>query len=217
MFRYLGYGRGEPDSSVIKAVRECAAKMEPQLTPRYITRIFDLERDAETLRIESMEIRSRSLSSNLEGCEKVCLMAATLGLAPDRLASRASAQGKMSEAVMYQAIGAAYIEKWCDTVNDSVAAEARREGWYAKPRFSPGYGDFPLEYQTAFFEILQIPRRIGVTLTKSLMMVPSKSVTAVIGLSEAQRDSHGFGCGEAGPGSKCTGCEKAGSCSYSRN
>ena len=52
---------------------------------------------------------------------------------------------------------------------------------FFKPRFSPGYGDLSLEVQKEIFSLLDCPRKIGVSLGDSLLMTPSKSVTAIIG------------------------------------
>ena len=49
-------------------------------------------------------------------------------------------------------------------------------------RFSPGYGDLPLEFQREIFRALDVPRRIGVSLGSSCLMSPSKSVTAIVGI-----------------------------------
>ena len=50
------------------------------------------------------------------------------------------------------------------------------------PGFSPGYGDLPLDLQREIFAALDCPKRIGVSLNESLLMSPSKSVSAIIGL-----------------------------------
>ena len=57
---------------------------------------------------------------------------------------------------------------------------------YTKNRFSPGYGDFDIVYQKDIFAILDCPKRIGLTLNSSLMMSPSKSVTAIIGFKREE-------------------------------
>lgn len=111
-------------------------------------------------------------------------MAATLGMEPDRLAARATAVGKMSRAVIFQAAAAAMIEQYCDAVNARIREEAATQGLFCRPHFSPGYGDFSLLHQTELMRILRAQQSIGVTLTESLLMLPPKSVTAVIGASE---------------------------------
>ena len=54
-------------------------------------------------------------------------------------------------------------------------------------RYSPGYGDLPLELQREIIRVLDCGRTIGITLTESLLMQPSKSVTAVIGMKEREK------------------------------
>lgn len=166
----------------------------------------DTHPQAQLLQIAGMKIRSRSLSINLRGCYSVYLMAATLGIGPDRLIARASVN-RMSRAVIYQAAAAAMIETWSDEVNSRIIQEAAKEGLFCRPRFSPGYGDFSLTYQSDFARILRIQKEIGVSLTESMLMMPSKSVTAVIGLSRRDEKCvlHG-----------CEVCSKADGCAFSR-
>ena len=195
IFRYLGYRGREPETGVAEAADSCAAALQTVVEPRHVRRVFPLEGvSADRFRIEGMDVVSRNLSRNLRGCSEVCLMAATLGLGPDRLVQRAEALGKMSRAVILQAAAAAMIEAYCDDVNEEIRREAAPKGLFLRPRFSPGYGDFSLEHQTELFRILEVQKKIGVTLTGSLQMMPSKSVTAVIGLSKENTHCMVQGC-----------------------
>ena len=195
IFRYLGYRGREPETGVADAADSCAAALQTVVEPRHVRRVFPLEWvSADRFRIEGMDVVSRNLSRNLRGCSEVCLMAATLGLGPDRLVQRAEALGKMSRAVILQAAAAAMIEAYCDDVNEEIRREAAPKGLFLRPRFSPGYGDFSLEHQTELFRILEVQKKIGVTLTESLLMMPSKSVTAVIGLSKENTHCMVQGC-----------------------
>ena len=219
IYRYLGYRRTIPDAEVCRMVDRCLEQLQQEVTPRYIFRKYPVEsiymvpgafsKDAEPplLRIAGMDIRSRSLSRNLRGCENVYLMAATLGIGPDRLIARASVT-HMSRAVTLQAAAAAMIEAWCDEVNQKIIREASEQGLYCRPRFSPGYGDFPLEYQQDFAQILRMQKEIGVSLTESLLMIPTKSVTAIIGITGEKQKCVLQGCEE---------CEQAKICAFSRN
>ena len=195
IFRYLGYRGREPETGVAEAADSCAAALQTVVEPRHVRRVLPLEWvSADRFRIEGMDVVSRNLSRNLRGCSEVCLMAATLGLGPDRLVQRAEALGKMSRAVILQAAAAAMIEAYCDDVNEEIRMEAASKGLFLRPRFSPGYGDFSLEHQTELFRILEVQKKIGVTLTGSLLMMPSKSVTAVIGLSKENTHCMVQGC-----------------------
>lgn len=184
-YRYLGLRGAAPDAATERAVDEAARMLDEVVEPRQVSRRFLLKRlDDGALDIEGLRIESRALSKNLMGCDEVYLMAATLGMGPDRLIARAQAAGAMSRAVALQAVAAAMIEVWCDEVNAELARQARARGRFLRPRFSPGYGDFSLETQPAIFRLLGAQKNAGITLTDSLLMLPTKSVTAVIGISD---------------------------------
>lgn len=221
IYRYLGYQGRVPDENVLREVDRCLEELREAVTPRFVYRQYPIEKffsdniekpfldekpGTELLSIAGMKIQSRSLCRNLRDCKSAYLMAATLGIGPDRLIARASV-AKMSRAVILQAAAAAMIEAWCDEVNQKIIKEAEDQGLYCRPRFSPGYGDFSLEYQKDFAQILRIQKEIGVSLTQSLLMMPSKSVTAVIGLSPVKKECALHGCEV---------CSKAEECSFSR-
>ena len=146
------------------------------------------------------------LIRNLRGCSEIVLLAVTIGPEPDRLVRRAEIRN-MLQAYCYQAVGAACVEAWCEEVNERIRLEAAEKELFTRPRFSPGYGDFPLTVQRDFERILEMPKKIGVSLSESLLMTPTKSITAVIGLSSVKTDCHRAGCEE---------CNMAQSCAFSR-
>ena len=137
-------------------------------------------------------IHSKNLENNLKGCHAVYLFAATIGIEVDRLIKRTELT-KMSDAVIYQAAGAAMIEAYCDEVNEELNQEAYKNNEFLKPRFSPGYGDLALDHQKDFMRILQMDK-IGISLLESLLMVPSKSVTAIIGITHHAQPRHTKDC-----------------------
>ncbi len=127
------------------------------------------------------QISSENLQKNLESCGTIILFAATVGLEIDRLIARYSGISP-AKALMLQAIGAERIEALCDLFNDDIKREKELIGKVTRPRFSPGYGDLPLEIQKEIFRTLDCPRKIGLTLNKNLLMSPTKSVSAIIGI-----------------------------------
>lgn len=123
---------------------------------------------------------SRDLARHLKGCDSVLLLGATLGSKVD-VAIRRLALGSVAEGAAAQAVAAALIESYCDEVQSKVDTGALQQ----RPRFSPGYGDWDLAEQAKLFPVLNCAKQIGLTLTDGMMMAPSKSVTAIIGLSES--------------------------------
>lgn len=119
---------------------------------------------------------SKNLAKNLCGCKKVILFAATIGMEYDRLIARYS-RIEPSKAFMLHALGAERVEALCDAFCSDIASKA-----CTCPRFSPGYGDVGLCVQRDIFNILDCQKNIGVFLNDSLLMTPSKSVTAFVGI-----------------------------------
>lgn len=207
VIRYLGYRGSVPDDSVRAEIGECIGDLQKEVTPRFVYEKFPLsvktEQDGTPLLcLGDLEIRSRDLARNLDGCCGVYMMAVTLGPGPDRLIRRASV-GQMSRAVILQAAAAAMTETWCDRINERIRCEAERGGLCTRPRYSPGYGDLPLDLQKDISRILNMPKEIGVSLTDTLLMTPSKSVTALIGVAKTPADCHKSGCAACSAASTC--------------
>ena len=124
-------------------------------------------------------VESDSLTKNLAGCKKVILFAATVGLGIDRLIRKYSTVSP-SRALMLQAYGTECIEVLADT----FCLEIEKIYEKTKNRFSIGYGDTPLTAQREIFKILDPYGKIGITLNESMLMTPSKSVTAFVGIEK---------------------------------
>ena len=167
----------EDSGEVLDLARWAAGTAAPVLRPAVCWRELTVRTDGETVFLGPLQIRSRALSRNLRDCENAVLFAATVGLGLDRQIAR---YGRLSPAkgLLLQALGAERIEALCDAFQADV--EAHRGP--TRPRFSPGYGDFPLETQREIFSLLGCAGKIGLYLNESLLMSPTKSVTAVIGL-----------------------------------
>ena len=192
--RYLGFGKNEADERTLELIQQSFKDLEQEAGPKSICQIFDLNHTEDgRLVIGQMEIQSKSLSRNLKGCRRVVLFGATLGAGVDRLMRRISLTD-MARAVVLQSCAAAMLEEYCDECQKKIAAELEEEHLYLRPRFSPGYGDFDITHQDMILRMLDTAKKIGLTLTGGNMLTPSKSVTAVIGLSETETSCHIKGC-----------------------
>ncbi len=176
--RYLLLGRHAPDAALAEAMarlREVALQaIRPARTWRRIARVPS---------------ESKTLARHLSGCHAAYLVCGTLGAAFDALLRRTAVRSA-ADTLVLQAIGAAAIEEWMDLVEDEIRRELK-DGETLVPRYSPGFGDFPLSAQREMLAILDASRAIGVSLTDSLLMVPSKSVSAVIGVRMARSAANG--------------------------
>ena len=84
-----------------------------------------------------------------------------------------------ADALFSQRIGLDAVEKVMDELEEEARKEVEAEGRALKPRRSPGYGDLPLGLSRAILAKLDATKRIGVSITDSDLLVPSKSVTAI--------------------------------------
>lgn len=207
ILRYLGYGREQEEGPVTPLIDSCVEELSASAEPKHLSREYEL-RLLPGSRIDGscFQTESRSLSRNLKDCSQVIVFAATLGMGVDLLIQKYS-KLQMSRAVVLQATAAAMIEEYCNGACGQMRQIYEGEGLYLRPRFSPGYGDFPLRCQPALLDGLEAGKRLGIKLTDSYLMMPSKSVTAVIGVSRKPHRCQVKGC-EA--------CEKT-DCVYRRD
>ena len=163
-------GEGEAFEPLLE---ECIAEAEGALSYRVCYTV--LPADHPMLR------DSKTICKAIRDAEEVILFAATVGAPFDRLIQRYSML-LPSKALMLQAIGAERVESLCDAFCNQMNTELAERKKSLTPRVSPGYGDIPLAMQKEIFALLDCPRKIGLTLDDSLLMSPSKSVTALAGI-----------------------------------
>lgn len=176
ILRYAGL-RGEADGQTKAILDECLAECAPRLSYRVCCR--------ELPKSHSLFQTGAGVRRRLAECDGVVVFAATVGLEIDRLIAK-YARISVAKALLLQAVGTERIESLCDEFCKTLASEYPSKKFL--PRFSPGYGDFPLAAQKELFALLDCPRKIGLTLNDSLLMTPTKSVTAAIGFKTETED-----------------------------
>ncbi|MDD2955398.1 MAG: Vitamin B12 dependent methionine synthase activation subunit [Oscillospiraceae bacterium] len=194
VYRYMGYRGQTPSPEEHRMIQEAARAVEEASSPRWVWARVPVWEDGEGAVLDGWETGSRGLAGNLRGCAEAFLAAFTLGGGVDLVLRRLEKQD-MSRALAAQAAAAAMIERFCDEREAELSAQI--PGFFLRPRFSPGYEDFSIRSQEEFLRRLDAPKRIGLTLTAGGMLTPSKSVTAVIGIS-AQAACGESRCGQCG-------------------
>jgi 5-methyltetrahydrofolate--homocysteine methyltransferase len=135
-----------------------------------------------TVDINCSILQGNDIKTHLDGCNEVIILAATLGLQVDELIRRTESSN-MAEAVVLDALASAAIEQLCDEAEAEILSKyAQKEAAAPRRRFSPGYGDFPLEVQRELLALLGAKKKIGLYVSESNLLIPRKSVTAVIGV-----------------------------------
>lgn len=206
--RYLGYRGGALLADAEADIARCECIVLNTARPRAVWRMFGLLPDG-TLAGTDFRPAGADIRKHLSGCERAILMAATLGAEIDTLVRRTQIRS-MAEAVTLDACASAAIENVCDNLCADIAAEV--SPLHLTDRFSPGYGDLPLSQQEELFRVLDVTRRIGVTLTASELMLPQKTVTAILGVSSEPVKNRCRGCAACGLYETCAYRREGTSC-----
>lgn len=176
-------------SEINALLDECIKELDGKLTYKVCYSEYPVKIISNDSDLTFTAVKSKDLAKNLKNCDRFILFAATVGIGIDRLIVKYNALSP-TKALIFQAIGAERIESLCDLFNDEIKQNYKT----VKPRFSAGYGDLPIEIQKDIFAVLNCSKNIGVTLNESLLMSPSKSVTAIIGIANDSDCTDKNGC-----------------------
>ena len=204
--RYLGYKSiDDLDETTGGIIEECIKEVLQVMEPKSCYESFPLiwHEDKNSCEFAGLVIISKDLIKNLKDSKEAVMLAVTIGPGFDRLVRRAEVRD-MSKAAVLQSVGAEVVEAYCNKVNDEITKQVRERGLYTRPRFSPGYGDLPLAMQRDFERVLNMRKNIGISLSEGNIMTPSKSITAVIGITATPCKIGGTNCDTCNMSNDCT-------------
>ncbi|MDE6659523.1 MAG: Vitamin B12 dependent methionine synthase activation subunit [Eubacterium sp.] len=179
ILRYLRTRSTIEDEALLNLIDSLMLEVNKTVKPKSIYRIFDCKVTEDALIIENFEFKSKRLAENLKGCSKVAVLGATVGTEGDRLLRQYSSES--AKLTILQAVLASKIEEICDTAQENIETENKVK---TRQRYSPGYFDLDISEQKKIFNLLDITKRCGITLTDTYQMIPTKSVTAFTGIDD---------------------------------
>ena len=184
-------------------VADCARKVLGTVRPRWAWRELALTLEENGVRLEGgLLLPGADLKRHLAGCQQAAVFCATLGAEIDALI-RKNEQMDMGRALALDCCASAAVEALCDQIEGEL--QGKFPGCFFPYRFSPGYGDLPLEVQGELLELLDAPRRVGLCATQSHLLTPRKSVTAILGVARQEiQQTH----------RSCLGCPAREGCQY---
>ncbi|MGM9538520.1 MAG: vitamin B12 dependent-methionine synthase activation domain-containing protein [Candidatus Onthomonas sp.] len=191
ILRYLGCREMEPPEELRREVSRCSRMLLDVVRPKTVWRLLDLE--GTHLTGTAVNLLGEDIQRHLSECSQVILMAATLGPETEQLLLRVQVRD-MAQALILDSCASAAVEAVCDQLESELRQRFLEAGRYLTDRFSPGYGDFPIEQQPDLCGLLDTQRRIGLTLSASGILIPRKSVTAVLGVADSPRHQRSHGC-----------------------
>lgn len=186
---YLGYRGQERPLELEQQIRRCMDEVTKSCQPRLVYRRLPVK-DGE---IVGFPLEGKDMKEILSSCQESVLLAVTLGPQIEQLLMRREVTD-MADALIMDSCASAAIENVCDHFEFDLREQLEREGRFLTDRFSPGYGDLPLHTQRRLCEALNTTRRIGLTVTPNYLMIPRKSVTAIMGISDHPQKLRKRGC-----------------------
>ncbi len=188
--QYLGVHE-DKDGTLHAQMSALAEQLQARITPRFTWVLAE---------VSALALPGRSAAKLLADCSEAAVLVCTLGAEFDRWVRQLQVRD-MPRAVLLDALGSAYVEAGCDAAENAI--RARFPGKFLTDRFSPGYGDLPLDVQPRLIRLAGA-NRIGVTLTDSMLMNPQKSVTAVVGIANQPQRARIRGCDFCAMKATCT-------------
>lgn len=190
--RYMGI-KGTPTEAISDMLERCERLVRERVRPKYVYLETSVEFTDNGVALGAMSepLTGEDIKKHLKGCDRAIMLAATLSQEADKLI-RQAAVTDMAESLAIDCLCSAAVEQVCNRAEEEIFQ--KHDATYRTWRFSPGYGDLPISLQRSFLIALNAQRRIGLTVTESSLLIPSKSVTAVIGISDTEIERGKRGC-----------------------
>ena len=202
--RYLGYKGIKPDDNILDIMQECEEQLIESAVPRFLYKCFDITENDDGIRIAGSDIllTGKSISSHLNGCSRIAIIAATLSIQTDKLIRRCSMKD-MSKAVIIDALATVAIEQLCDNIELLIKKNEKINDLTS--RFGFGYGDLSIELEKDVINLINAAKEIGLCLSDSCVLIPQKSVLCIVGLGKKDLYKK-----------SCDNCNLKGKCEYNR-
>lgn len=182
VLRYLGYKGQEIDNSINTLIDECREETEKLINPRWIYKIHEIEINEDGVNVNNtnLVLKGNDIKNHLSKSNKTALMAVTLGIEIEKKI-KLYEKISLTKALVMDACATTVVEEICDNVEEEIRQIAKGEGRGLTFRYSPGYGDLPIETQKAFIKAVRAESEIGLSASAHNILFPRKSVTAIIG------------------------------------
>lgn len=200
--RYLGYNEGMSIEGLDDIFKKAEEDVLKHAQPRYTYRLFDITHNDSGIAFgnTNLVMSGQSITEHLKGCKQAILMCATVSEGIDRIIKQYECND-MARAMITDALGSVAVEQVCERFDDMISRKLM--GKHLTFRFGIGYGDLSLSHQKAVLSILEADKRIGVSVTKDYLMIPRKSVSAVIGVSDEPIEKGRRGCAVCNMRERC--------------
>jgi ribosomal protein L30E len=216
ILRYLGYSSKNVDEVTSSIIDTCTHEILDLIKTNFVYNIYEINRGCNDISLQNSNLKlvGNDIYRHLQNCEKCVVMAVTLGTEVDQRIKYYS-KIDLTKSLVFDATATTAVEALCDRVEAVIKRIALNNGYNTTSRYSPGYGDLPIEIQPKILKLLDTSKHIGLTVTDSCILIPRKSVTAVIGIGEEVK-SQLTSCENCRLYNNCLFVKEGDSCGYSK-
>lgn len=206
VLRYLGYKGQEIDEKLIDEIKRCIDESKSIIRSKCIYREFNLLKEDNEILLEgtSLRLKGNDITNLLKECDRCVLMAVTIGSDIERNINFYS-KLNLTKSIILDACATTAIEEICDKTQEEIRVDILKGEEKFTFRYSPGYGDLPLDIQKEIINILDCERKIGIKVSNEMILFPRKSVTAIVGINSSKVINR-----------KCENCNNYERCNYKR-
>ena len=213
VLRYLGYKGQDIDGNLMSTIEECREEIKKVITPRVVYSYKNIALSDEGVEVitTNLVLKGKDIKEHLKNSTECVLMAVTLGNEVEKR-TRLYEKTNLTKALILDACATTAVEEVCDIVENSVKEKASLDGMNITFRYSPGYGDLPLDVQNSFLRALEAQKKIGLTVSENNLLFPRKSVTAIIGIVNGGIEKKRKSCKECSNYQNCSFRKEGESC-----
>ncbi len=166
------------DAALIEKAKQTIAPLRPY----GLLTLMPICVQAQQVDFQGRVMRSEKLARYLQGCSHALLMVSTLKQTVCDRIHQLMENGQSDEGIWLDAAASVAADTGLDFMIAAQQKKLEKQrmrtlSW----RYSPGYGDLPLENQQILYDYLGA-QSLGIRLTSSYMLLPEKSVMAICGV-----------------------------------
>ncbi|HEX9025880.1 MAG TPA: methionine synthase [Clostridium sp.] len=213
VLRYLGYKGQDIDENLTSTIEECREEIKKVITPRVVYSYKNIKSSDDGVEVitTNLILKGKDIKEHLKNSTECVLMAVTLGNEVEKR-TRLYEKTNLTKALILDACATTAVEEVCDIVENGVKEKAILDGMNITFRYSPGYGDLPLDVQNSFLRALEAQKKIGLTVSENNLLFPRKSVTAIIGIVNSGIEKKRRSCEECSNYKNCSFRREGESC-----
>ncbi len=183
----LGYDNNSIPAPVLDSIHQSIEDLNKIIRYTGGYKIIDknlVSIDKKNVQIENSIFNTgKIISFNLKGSETIAILVATIGDNVSEYIRTLLDNGDTLNGYIADQIASEVVESWVDYIENELEKFVNQSGFRITNRYSPGYCGWNVSDQQKLFALL--PKKFcGVSLTESSLMIPIKSVSAVIGIGK---------------------------------